>query len=125
MQPHNPHPHAPADATPAPRVIKFQFALLIAGSIVISLVLVTVGMYLYNESGAAQLDLSRPGYQDVRSQAQQAERFDGINATGDVDSETLKKFDELYTEQQAEILKRKDGFSSSHLSDKYLEIEVQ
>lgn len=107
-----------------PRV-KPQFALLIAGSIVLSMIMVTVSMYLYNESGAAQLDLSRPGYQDVRSQAQLSERFDGIDSTGEVTDRTLERFDELYTSQQDKILEQKNGFSADDMSDQTLEIRVE
>ena len=105
--------------------MKPQFAVLIAGSIVLSMLLVIVSMYLYNESGAAQLDLSRPGYQDVRSQAQVTERFDGIDSAGEINDRTLERFDELYSEQQAKILKQKDGFSPAVMRDDALDIKVE
>lgn len=47
---------------------KYRFLLLIIMSIAISGGLVAVSMAMYNVSGAAQLDLSRPGYNDVRDQ---------------------------------------------------------
>jgi hypothetical protein len=47
---------------------KHSFLLFITISILISAVVVYISMQMYNSSGAAQLDLSRPGYVSVRSQ---------------------------------------------------------
>ena len=99
--------------------------VLIAGAIVTSLVLVVVSMWLYNMSGAAQLDLSRPGYQDVRARAQQTKQFKGFEATGVLDKKALDNFEQLYQQQKKEISKNNDGFSSAPLSNEKLEIRVE
>ena len=42
---------------------RHRLALLLVGTVVVALILTVVSMIIYNYSGAAQLDLSRPGYQ--------------------------------------------------------------
>lgn len=115
-----PHSEQPEVAHKRPLLV-----MMIAGSIVIALLLVVTSMWLYNMSGAAQLDLSRPGYQNVRAQAQQMERFEGFRATGELDEEALDAFSKLYRQQQKEIKKDSSGFSSEPLSNSSLGIEVE
>jgi hypothetical protein len=57
------------DAIAMTRWEQHKFFVLIAGVILLSTFLVSVALSLYNSSGAAQLDLSRPGFQEVRKQA--------------------------------------------------------
>ncbi len=97
---------------------------MIAGSITMALLLVTLSIALYNSSGAAQLDLSRPGYQEVRGRAQQPNKLDEFSATGELNSSTLKQFDELYRKQQDDILSDKSGFNPSQLNNENLGVRV-
>ena len=46
-----------------------RFLVMICGVIAIAGVMVWIAMDMYNTSGAAQVDLSRPGFQEVRKQA--------------------------------------------------------
>lgn len=98
---------------------------LITGAIVVSLFLVTVSMWLYNMSGAAQLDLSRPGYQNIRAKAQQTAPFTGFESTGVLDEKALDSFDKLYQRQKAAISKSNDGFGPTPLSNETLGIQVE
>lgn len=91
----------------------------------VSLGLVVVAMYLYNMSGAAQLDLSLPGLQEERVRAQQAKRYDDFAPTGKLDSSALKQFDELYTHQQTDIRQDTRDFGTKPLDDDQLGISVQ
>lgn len=51
---------------------RHRFIVLLVAAILISLVLTAVSLAIYNSSGAAQLDLSRPGYRSVSDQFEQA-----------------------------------------------------
>lgn len=104
---------------------KKPFLALISGAVLISFVLVLVSMYLYNMSGAAQLDLSLPGLQEERLRAQQAKRYDGFSAAGKLDAKAFKQFDELYKKQQADLQKDINGFDSTQLEDEQLGIKVE
>ena len=79
-----------------------RFMVLVAATIAVSLALVTVSLWLYNNSGAAQLDLSRPGYQSVREQVAKTNDFTGFSSSGAIDGEAIKEFRKLYDEQLKE-----------------------
>lgn len=104
---------------------KKPFLVLITGAVIVSLLLVLVSMYLYNMSGASKLDLSLPGLQEERVQAQQTKRYDGFSATGQLDEKALDQFDELYKKQQADLQKDINAFDSVPLGDDQLGIKVE
>lgn len=104
------------NATPWER---HRFGVMIIGSIVTSLVLVGVSMALYFSSGAAQLDLSRPGYVSVREQANEKEQFTGFSASGAIDKESLDEFQKLYDEQ-AKKTTTIDSFGGEAMADETL-----
>lgn len=120
-QPHDP---SAAAETTKPR-FKVSFIMMIAGSIITALLLVIVSMYLYNKSGAAQLDLSLPGLQEERQRAQQTKRYDDFSQTGKLDSQALTQFDNFYSRQQADILRDRSGFDPATLGDQPLGIQVE
>lgn len=79
-----------------------RFLVLVAITIAVSLVLVAVSLWLYNSSGAAQLDLSRPGYQSVREQVAHTNDFIEFSSSGPIDKEAIAEFRKLYDEQLKE-----------------------
>lgn len=99
-----------------------RLILMVAGAIAISLFLTGVSMALYAASGAAQLDLSRPGYKSVQSKANSFERFDGFSGTGPIDTKTLNEFKNLY-DKQAKEASGLDAFGGEVLSDGVLRLD--
>lgn len=99
-----------------------RFTLLVAGAIFVSLFLVGVALALYASSGAAQLDLSRPGYVSVREQAAEPDQFDGFSGSGEIDKEALDQFRTLYN-QQAKKATSVDSFGGNVMSDQALSID--
>lgn len=100
-----------------------RFLIMIASAVVISLFLVGVGLALYSSSGAAQLDLSRPGYAAVRSEATKAaDKYEGFSATGPIDQEALKQFRQLFDEQSKSATSF-DAFANDVLSESALKID--
>lgn len=99
---------------------RHRFLILIILTMLISLVLVIVAMILYNVSGDAQLDLSRPGYQSVSDQVERGNSIEGFNpsgaVTGDVIDDFLKQYDE-----QATKAKAVDAFNGDPLNPELLE----
>lgn len=102
---------------------KARLPLFIAGSIGIALLLVLVSMALYLSSGAAQLDLSRPGYQSVQNQVEKTETFKGFPATGSIDEKALDQFQKLFDEQAKQVT-TVDAFNPEVLSDQALGIDA-
>lgn len=116
----------PIPDDPATKRVQFRITLpvMIAGAITLALLLVILSMYLYNRSGAAQLDLSLPGLQEQRLKAQSTERFDTFSASGPLDEDALDQFNQIYTGQQSAIRQDKDGFDPKELSDAKLNIRA-
>lgn len=102
-----------------------KFITLIIASISVSLFLVFAAMALYKSSGAQQLDLSRPGYEEVRTKAQKDETETvSYSASGTLDKAALKEFDEKYNSLLNKA-KQQDTFSSDLLNIKSLQIDQE
>ena len=101
-----------------------RIAALVIASITVSLLLVSVALALYASSGAAQLDLSRPGYRAISSQAADTnEGFENYSASGPITQASIDEFQKLY-DQQATKAKAVDAFSGDPLNPDYLEISA-
>jgi hypothetical protein len=105
------------------RWARHRFMALVAMTILIALFLVSVALALYASSGAAQLDLTRPGYQSVRNQAGRSTTFDGFPSSGTLNKETIGQFRKLY-DQQAEKATNVDSFAGNAMSEKALSIDT-
>jgi hypothetical protein len=114
--------HEHTEEKPLTRWQQHRFMVMIAATIVISLFLVSVALALYASSGAAQLDLSRPGYVSVRDKANEEETFDGFPASGPIDKEALDKFRKLY-DTQAQKATGLDSFGGDAMSDQALSLD--
>ena len=95
---------------------KRRVLLMIFLSVVISFALVLTSLSIYKSSGAAQLDLSRPGYQSVRSQAVTNDSdFKNYSSSGSINQTTISEFMDLYA-GQATKAKAVDAFGGDPLS---------
>jgi len=97
-----------------------RFVLLIVGTIIISICIVIVSLVIYNVSGSAQLDLSRPGYQSVSSQVDRENTVTEYSAFGSVNKTTVDEFIKLY-EDQATKAKAVDAFNGDPLNPEVLQ----
>ena len=111
------------DRIPLTRWQQHRFMLLIGATIVIALFLVSVALALYASSGAAQLDLSRPGYVSVREQASRSDEFDSFPATGAINKDLLNQFRKLY-DTQAERATNVDSFGGNVMDDQTLSLDA-
>lgn len=81
-----------------------KLALLVIFTMIIALVLVVISMVMYNVSGTAQLDLSRPGFEGVSTHVDEDLRdFRTYSATGPIDSSSLEEFSELFDAQMDNV----------------------
>jgi hypothetical protein len=101
---------------------KHRFLLLIIMAILVTTVLVLISMTMYYSSGAAQLDLSRPGYKGVRAQVEKNDSdFQNYSASGSITQDTISEFMSLYS-KQAQKTKAVDAFGGDPLSPESLGI---
>lgn len=61
-------------------------------------------MYIYNTSGAAQVDLSRPGYQSVRSEASRDSVADAFPSTGALTDKDFDAFNKMYEDHSRQVV---------------------
>lgn len=102
---------------------KHRFMLLIGATIVVAVILVIISMIIYNVSGSAQLDLSRPGYRAVSDKVDGSDAIDEYPASGPVNKTTVDEFTKLYDAQAAKA-KAIDAFNGDPLNPEVLEFGV-
>ncbi len=93
-----------------------KFWLMIAGALVIALFLVLVAMNLYNSSGTAQVDLSRPEYENVRNKVGRDTETLTFSANGEIDNEALAEFRKMFGEKADKVREGK-YFSADAMTD--------
>ncbi len=101
---------------------KHKFITMISGVIIVALILVGSALALYASSGAAQLDLSRPGYQAVRDKVVPSNRFDTYPSTGAIDGQAISDFRTLFNKQVKQVIGI-DSFGGDVMSDESLQID--
>lgn len=100
--------------------IEHRFMLLVVITIIISIVLVCISVTVYNSSGAAQLDLSRPGYQSVSGKVDRTDNVTDYSAFGPINKDTVNQFTATY-DTQAGKAKAVDAFNGDPLNPDVLE----
>jgi H+/gluconate symporter-like permease len=98
------------DETPAPQQIEIaevidghQFGIMVVIAIIVASILVIVSMSLYYSSGTAQLDLSRPGYIDVRDQIDNSDDLQNYPSSGAITTSVLAEFKLLFDQKVSKI----------------------
>jgi hypothetical protein len=97
-----------------------RYLLLIFGTVVISIILTSISLIIYNVSGAALLDLSRPGYQSVSSKVDRTSDIDSYSRSGPINKSTVDQFTKIY-DAQATKVKAVDAFNGDPLNPEVLE----
>lgn len=97
-----------------------RFLLLVAATIVVSIILVSISLFIYNVSGSAQLDLSRPGYQSVSDKVDRSNEITEYSSFGPLNKSTINEFTKLYDEQASKA-KAVDAFNGDPLNPEVLE----
>lgn len=112
------------------RLSRAQFAAVIArhritygvvGALAIGMLLTAVSLALYVSSGASRLDLSRPGYEHVRSEVQQDTDKDTFSSTGAIDETVVKDF-RSRLDRHRDTLSKLDTYGTDALDDDQLQI---
>lgn len=101
-----------------------RFLVLVIAAIIISLLLVAVSLELYNISGAAQLDLSRPGYRSISKDIISDDNsFVVFPSSGAVTGSTIDDFEKLFN-NKAKDVNTIDAYGGDPLSSDALQISA-
>ena len=73
---------------------RYRFRTVLAIAISITLILTIINVSLYNITGTAKLDLSRPGYEAARKKINNSEEFDtySFSPNDPLSQDTIKKY---------------------------------
>lgn len=97
-----------------------RLPIFLVSAVFVAAVLVIISVSVYYQSGAYQLDLSRPEYKAVRSQIEPDRKVaDVFEAQGSVDVETLERFLDIY-QGEADKALRADAYATDVLSNEQL-----
>ena len=104
---------------------RHKFLVLIALTIIVALILVTISLRLYVSSGAIQLDLSRPGYKAVLEEegTSQPDKLERFPASGVLDKQAIEDFRKQYDEQLEEATAI-ESFGGGVMNDDALGIDA-
>lgn len=97
------------------------YLTMVGGAIVIAAMLVFVAMSLYRNSDAMRLDLSRPGYQEVRDQVVRDRDMSSFSPTGPLTPAVLDEFNSKYDEALSHV-QGVNAFAPDALSDSALSL---
>ncbi len=101
-----------------------RLGVLIIATILIAFISSGVSLFLYNATGTAQVDLSRPDYTGVGKMtngSNEPVQYIEYSASGPIDTKTLSEFDGLYKTQMNNVL-TVDAFSGDPLAPDSLKI---
>jgi len=102
---------------------RHRLSLLLICTVAIALIMTVISVVIYNTSGAAQLDLSRPGYLSVSDKVEKTDEIDTYSASGPVNKETIEEFIKMYDAQAAKA-KAVDAFNGDPLNPEVLEFGI-
>lgn len=93
----------------------------IIAALLVAMLLTAVSMALYVSSGASRLDLSRPGYERVRSETQREAEETTFSATGPMNSAVAEDFQTRFSKHRT-TLSKLDTYGTNALDDTELQI---
>lgn len=93
----------------------------IIGALIIAMLLTAVSMALYVSSGASRLDLSRPGYERVRTVAQSDGEEPAFSSTGPMNTAVAEDFQKRFSKHR-ETLSKLGTYGTNALDDNELQI---
>lgn len=98
------------------RIIYGVMAALIA-----AMLLTVISMALYVSSGASRLDLSRPGYERLRSEVKQGESEETFSPTGPMNSSVANDFQSRFDRHRS-TMNKLGTYNTNALDDEQLQI---
>ena len=99
---------------------RYRIVSFVSLALLISVIMVSISLWIYTANGAIKLDLSRPGYEQVRQDIVQEDEVEKpFSFSGELTAEVLKDFQERLDKQQKNLDNLGD-FGGEILNDKNL-----
>lgn len=100
-----------------------RLSLLLVLTVGIAVLMTCISVFIYSTSGAAQLDLSRPGYKSVSNKVEKDDTITGYSSSGPVNKDSIQEFMRLFNDQASKA-KAVDAFNGDPLNPEVLEFGV-
>ena len=84
-------------------VVAHQFACFIILCVAIALVMTLISLELYRRSGAIKLDMSRPGYEAVRTEVEKSSYDQPYDSSGPLNDSAINDFENRIKKYQSEL----------------------
>lgn len=102
-----------------------QLFVFFIGTMIISIIMVSIGMSVYHRSGAYRFDLSRPGYEHIRAEVDN----EGIDLThfprsGAIDQEAIQDFRNRYN-RIVDRLNKMNNYDPEIMSNENLGLPIE
>ena len=105
-------------------VVKHQWPVFITVVLIVTTALTGVSMWLYQTSGAAKLDLSRPGYEKIREDVKDGgDNTKPFSPTGTLNKEAVADFRSRY-ENIKSRLNQMNNYDNAVMSDENLGLVI-
>lgn len=98
--------------------------IMIAGAVVMAVILVSIAMGLYNNSGASQFDLSGPGFKNVQSKVKNERNVASFPADGPLDQQAFNDFEKAF-DQRIDNVKGINGYDPAAVSSDAFNLTAQ
>ncbi len=93
----------------------------VIAALLIAILMTMVSMALYVSSGASRLDLSRPGYENIRAEVQSGREDNTFRANGPLNEAVYDDFQDRFTKRR-EVMQQLGDYRSTALNDRELQI---
>jgi hypothetical protein len=105
-------------------IINHQWPAFIIAALIIAMTLTSISLWLYKDSGAAKLDLSRPGYEKVREDVKDdGDSTKPFSPTGNLDTSAVSDFRSRYEGIKAR-LDQMNSYGDTAISDENLGLVI-
>ena len=84
-------------------VVAHQFACFIILCVAVALVMTLISLELYRRSGAIKLDMSRPGYEAVRTEVEKSSDDQPYDNSGPLNDSAINDFENRIKKYQSEL----------------------
>ena len=99
-----------------------QFALFVIACIAFAILMTSASLWLYRQSGAMKLDMSRPGYEKVRKKVEKSQDDESYPSSGKIDKKAEDDFNKRLKKYQDDLGKM-GTFDNSSISDETLNLK--
>ena len=103
------------------KISQYKFALMILSVVALTVIMTVASIWIYTSSGAINIDLSRPGFENIREETSASDPETQFKSSGPIDKDSVDDFNTRLESLQVKI-NSMNNFSNDVMSDESLGI---